>query len=46
MLLCVGAFFDGTPECKQQWKEFLEGKETGEFVAKLEKNCIHVDQFF
>lgn len=29
MLLCVGSFFNNTPECQQQWKEYVEGREKG-----------------
>jgi len=29
MLLCVGSFFNSTLECQQQWKEYVEGRETG-----------------
>jgi len=28
MLLCVGSFFSSTLECQQQWKEYVEGRET------------------
>ena len=29
MLLCVGSFFNDTPECQEQWKEYVEGREKG-----------------
>ena len=29
MLLCVGSFFNNTPECQEQWEEYVEGREKG-----------------
>ena len=41
MLLCVGSFFNNTPECQQQWKEYVEGREKGK--EKLFQSLVPIE---
>ncbi len=35
MLFCVGSFFSNTPECSEQWCQYVEGKEEGIIYPRL-----------
>ena len=47
MLLCVGLFFNNTPECQQQWKEYVDGREKGKekhiLVPKKSKGGLRME---
>jgi len=42
MLLCVGEFFNTSPECQQQWEDFLKGRELGKWKEQVIVHCLFI----